>query len=164
MLGSKVLISTATIIPVEAQALFEAYKHGRDHYLKAKQDQSETSKICCAWFDECNTPNQQLIDSVEQASDDGLNPADYHADILSGLMLRPMSDFSEDLRADLDLLFSDAFLMLSSHMLVGKVNPQTVHAEWTANRRQRQMESVLRDALERSDITGTLYSLSLIHI
>ncbi len=65
MLGSKVLISTATIIPVEAQALFEAYKHGRDHYLKAKQDQSETSKICCAWFDECNTPNQQLIDSVE---------------------------------------------------------------------------------------------------
>jgi murein L,D-transpeptidase YcbB/YkuD len=67
-----------------------------------------------------------------------------------------MSDFSEDLRADLDLLFSDAFLMLSSHMLVGKVNPQTVHAEWTANRRQQQMESVLRDALERSDITGTL--------
>lgn len=58
---------------------------------------------------------RQLIDSVEQASDDGLNPADYHADILSGLTLRPMSDFSEDLRADLDLLFSDAFLILSSH-------------------------------------------------
>ena len=55
---------------------------------------------------------RQLIDSVEQASHDGLNPADYHADILSGLALRPMSDFSEDLRADLDLLFSDAFLML----------------------------------------------------
>ncbi|HCA11857.1 MAG TPA: peptidoglycan-binding protein, partial [Marinobacter adhaerens] len=54
---------------------------------------------------------------------------------------------------------SDAFLMLSSHMLVGKVNPQTVHAEWTANRRQRQMESVLKDALQRSDITGTLDSL-----
>ncbi|SNC66199.1 Murein L,D-transpeptidase YcbB/YkuD [Marinobacter sp. es.048] len=102
---------------------------------------------------------RQLIDSVEQASREGLNPADYHADILSGLALRPMSDFSEDLRADLDLLFSDAFLMLSSHMLVGKVNPQTVHAEWTANRRQRQMESVLRDALERSDVTGMLDSL-----
>ena len=102
---------------------------------------------------------RQLIDSVEQASHDGLNPADYHADILSGLALRPMNDFSEDLRADLDLLFSDAFLMLSSHMLVGKVNPQTVHAEWTANRRQRQMESVLKDALQRSDITGTLDSL-----
>ena len=69
---------------------------------------------------------RQLIDSVEQASHDGLNPADYHADILSGLALRPMSDFSEDLRADLDLLFSDAFLMLSSHMLVGKVNRDIV--------------------------------------
>lgn len=102
---------------------------------------------------------RQLIDAVEEAGRDGLNPADYHADILSGLALRPMSDFSEDLRADLDLLFSDAFLMLSSHMLEGKVNPQTVHAEWTANRRQRKMESVLSDALERGDITGTLDSL-----
>jgi murein L,D-transpeptidase YcbB/YkuD len=101
----------------------------------------------------------QLIDAVEQAARDGLNPADYHADILSDLALRPMSDFSEDLRADLDLLFSDAFLMLSSHMLEGKVNPQTVHAEWTANRRQRKMESVLSEALERADITGTLDSL-----
>lgn len=102
---------------------------------------------------------RQLIDAVEQAAGDGLNPADYHADILSGLALRPMSDFSEDLRADLDLLFSDAFLMLGSHMLEGKVNPQTVHAEWTANRRQRKMESVLTEALERGDIAVTLDSL-----
>lgn len=102
---------------------------------------------------------RQLIDAVEQAAGDGLIPADYHADILSGLSLRPMSDFSEDLRADLDLLFSDAFLMLSSHMLEGKVNPKTVHAEWTANRRQRKMESVLSEALERANITGTLDSL-----
>ena len=62
-----------------------------------------------------------------------------------------MSDFSEDLRADLDLLFSDAFLMLGSHMVEGKVNPQTGHAEWTANRRHRKMESVLTEALERGD-------------
>jgi len=102
---------------------------------------------------------RQLIDAVEQAAGDGLNPADYHADILSGLALRPMSDFSEDLRADLDLLFSDAFLMLGSHMVEGKVNPQTVHAEWTANRRQRKMESVLTEALERGDIAVTLDSL-----
>jgi L,D-transpeptidase YcbB len=102
---------------------------------------------------------RQLIDAVEQAAGEGLNPADYHADILSGLALRPMSDFSEDLRADLDLLFSDAFLMLGSHMLEGKVNPQTVHAEWTANRRQRKMESVLTEALEHGDIAVTLDSL-----
>ena len=102
---------------------------------------------------------RQLIEAVEQAGRDGLNPADYHADILSGLTLRPMSDFSEDLRADLDLLFSDAFLMLGSHLLEGKVNPQTVHAEWTANRRHRKMESVLAGALERGDIIGTLDSL-----
>jgi murein L,D-transpeptidase YcbB/YkuD len=101
----------------------------------------------------------QLIDAIERASDDGLNSADYHADILSGMTLRPMSDFSADLQADLDLLFSDAFLVLSSHMLEGKVNPQTVHAEWTANRRQRAMESVLSNALAREDIAGALNAL-----
>ncbi|WP_417566442.1 L,D-transpeptidase family protein [Marinobacter sp.] len=102
---------------------------------------------------------RQLINAVERASDDGLNPADYHAEILSELSLRPMSDFSNELKADLDLLFSDAFLMLSSHMLEGKVNPQTVHAEWTANRRHRAMESVLAESLASGDIVGTLNAL-----
>ncbi|PHQ26994.1 peptidoglycan-binding protein [Marinobacter guineae] len=101
----------------------------------------------------------QLIKAVERASDDGLNPVDYHADILSDLAFRPMEDFSADLQADLDLLFSDAFLILSSHMLEGKVNPQTVHAEWTANRRERAMESVLSEALAREDIVGALAAL-----
>lgn len=102
---------------------------------------------------------RQLIDAVERASDDGLNPEDYHAGILSELSLRPMADFSAELRADLDLLFSDAFLMLGSHMLEGKVNPQTVHAEWTANRRQRAMDSILAEALDRGDISATLNAL-----
>lgn len=102
---------------------------------------------------------RQLISAVEHASDDGLNPADYHAGILSELSLRAMSDFTPELRADLDLLLSDAFLMLSSHMLEGKVNPQTIHAEWTANRRHKAMESVLADALAREDIAGALDDL-----
>ena len=102
---------------------------------------------------------RELIDAVERASDDGLSPVDYHADILSGLAFRPMSDFSADLQADLDLLFSDAFLILSSHMLEGKVNPHTIHAEWTANRRQRAMEPLLESALISGNITGTLDSL-----
>lgn len=106
---------------------------------------------------------RQLVSAVERASDDGLNPRDYHAEILSELSLRPMTEFSAELRADLDLLFSDAFLMLSSHMLEGKVNPQTVHAEWTANRRKTAMESVLAEALTRGDIAATLDALRPAH-
>ena len=102
---------------------------------------------------------EQLAEVIESASDDGLNPEDYHASILSELATRPMSEFSAEHQADIDLLFSDAFLVFGSHLLEGKVNPQTIHAEWTANRRQRQMESVLADALASGDVAATLESL-----
>lgn len=64
MLGSKVLISTATIMPCEAEALFEAYQQGRLEYNKANGDKNIQSKVCCAWFDECNQPRSQLIETV----------------------------------------------------------------------------------------------------
>lgn len=64
MLGSKVLISTATIMPCEAEALFEAYQQGRLEYTKANGAKNTQNKVCCAWFDECNKPKSELIDTV----------------------------------------------------------------------------------------------------
>ncbi|WP_298772574.1 type I-F CRISPR-associated helicase Cas3f [uncultured Shewanella sp.] len=64
MLGSKVLISTATIMPCEAEALFEAYQQGRLEYTKANGDKNTQGKVCCAWFDECNKPRGKLIETV----------------------------------------------------------------------------------------------------
>lgn len=61
MLGSKVLISTATIMPCEAEALFEAYLTGRAEHTKANSENGIQSKVCCAWFDECNKPISALV-------------------------------------------------------------------------------------------------------
>lgn len=61
MLGSKVLISTATIMPCEAEALFDAYQSGRAEYVKANSASPDQNKVCCAWFDECNKPVSKLI-------------------------------------------------------------------------------------------------------
>ncbi|MEP4467573.1 MAG: peptidoglycan-binding protein, partial [Marinobacter alexandrii] len=71
----------------------------------------------------------QLLEAIESASGDGLDPRDYHADVLAELSSRPLQDLPADLQTDLDLLFSDAFLMLGSHLLEGKVSPNTIHAE-----------------------------------
>ncbi len=106
---------------------------------------------------------QQLAGAIGRASDDGLLPGDYHADLLASLASAPIADISPARRADIDLLFSDAFLVFGSHLLEGKVNPQTIHAEWTANRRQRKMESVLTDALDSGDIGETLDALRPAH-
>jgi len=67
MLGSKVLLSTATMPPALAYALFQAYQAGRKEYIKANRDEGQTDKVCCAWFDEFGTsrPKDALIGNTQ---------------------------------------------------------------------------------------------------
>ncbi len=52
MLGSRVLLSSATIPPPLAAGLFNAYSAGRALYRKNRGAQGTVDSICCAWFDE----------------------------------------------------------------------------------------------------------------
>ncbi len=52
VLGSRVLLSTATMPPALAYALFEAYQEGRRDFSAVNGALGKTDAICCAWFDE----------------------------------------------------------------------------------------------------------------
>jgi len=65
MLGGRVLLSTATISPALANALFLAYQAGRKHYSQVNGEHGETTEVCCAWFDEFKKPHTELIASNE---------------------------------------------------------------------------------------------------
>lgn len=65
MLGSRVLLSTATIPPVLAKSLFKAYQEGRKHYTQANGELGETTQICCAWFDEFKKPQSEIVGTSE---------------------------------------------------------------------------------------------------
>ena len=52
MLGSRVLLSTATMPPALAYALFEAYQAGRKDFTAVNGDKGQQDAVCCAWFDE----------------------------------------------------------------------------------------------------------------
>lgn len=52
MLGSRVLLSTATMPPALAYALFEAYQVGRKDFTAVNGEKGELDQVCCAWFDE----------------------------------------------------------------------------------------------------------------
>ena len=54
MLGSRILLSTATMPPALAYALYQSYKVGWSQYAKANLDGWDQS-ICCGWFDEFTT-------------------------------------------------------------------------------------------------------------
>jgi len=65
MLGSRVLLSTATMPPVLASSLFVAYQAGRNHYTEVNGEQGINSTVCCAWFDEFKKPETVLISDQE---------------------------------------------------------------------------------------------------
>ena len=52
MLGSRVLLSSATLAPALVQGLFQAYCAGREDYQRSRGESGLRVNICCAWFDE----------------------------------------------------------------------------------------------------------------
>ena len=54
MLGSRVLVSSATLPPALIEALFAAYLSGREAFQKVCGAPGRATKVCCAWFDENN--------------------------------------------------------------------------------------------------------------
>ncbi|WP_227002097.1 type I-F CRISPR-associated helicase Cas3f [Aeromonas schubertii] len=62
MLGSRVLLSSATLQPALLNALFAAYQAGRAHYHKACGQPGSMLPICCAWFDEFGVAEQALAE------------------------------------------------------------------------------------------------------
>jgi CRISPR-associated endonuclease/helicase Cas3 len=58
LLGSRVLLSTATLPPALAQGLFDAYRNGRAHYQLNRGEPGRPVEVCCAWFDEHDRQHQ----------------------------------------------------------------------------------------------------------
>ena len=52
LLGSRVLLSSATLPPALVQGLFLAYLAGREEYQRNRGRPGERLAVCCAWFDE----------------------------------------------------------------------------------------------------------------
>lgn len=106
---------------------------------------------------------QQLISAISDAGNDGLNAFDYHWDLLSELKHRNMDDMPPELLADLDLLFSDAFLVFASHLKGGKINPHTLDPEWHLSQHKRELTELLESALASGRIRQALDSLRPAH-
>lgn len=52
MLGSRVLLSSATLPPALVEGLFQAYREGRRIYRANRGEPGTSDQIVCAWFDE----------------------------------------------------------------------------------------------------------------
>jgi len=121
-----------------------------------------------AWSNE-HGPNRladDLVDAIGRADLDGLDPEDYHLTRIRQLLDAVRDDAANgrpsDLErvADLDVLLSDAFLLFGSHLLSGRVDPETLHPLWDANRRGADLATALDEALASRKIARALRRLA----
>ena len=102
-----------------------------------------------------------LLDAIRGSRAHGLDPADYHLEALEALGARVFEARAGTPElVDLELVASDAFLVLASHLLHGRVNPETIDPEWLANRREATLHQVLEQAVGTDRIRESLEDLA----
>lgn len=75
LLGSRVLLSSATLPPALVQGLFDAYLDGRRWFQRNRGERpGDAPNVCCAWFDE--------FDQAQRDCPDGKRFADQHVDFV----------------------------------------------------------------------------------
>jgi murein L,D-transpeptidase YcbB/YkuD len=122
-----------------------------------------------AWItpeEEAFVPAEELVRSIEDARFDGLSPQHYHKDSIHTLLQTAKQQttagrsLDPDVHADLELLLTDAFLMLGSHLRAGRVNPETLDSEWLIHIDQGgDLAQVLERAIESRRIGEALDGL-----
>jgi murein L,D-transpeptidase YcbB/YkuD len=106
------------------------------------------------WFDfnGLRPTVRPLITSIQNADREGLTPSDYHLATLEQLLAEltaqtfPPDESQANAWADFDLILTDAFLLLGSHLSGGRINPETLHADWLINERSIDMLAFLETA------------------
>ncbi|AGA34093.1 CRISPR-associated helicase Cas3 family [Thioalkalivibrio nitratireducens DSM 14787] len=71
MLGSRVLLSSATLAPALVEGLFLAYREGRAVFQRNRGEPGQPVNIVCAWFDEYGKLAQDCADGPELAAAHG---------------------------------------------------------------------------------------------
>lgn len=108
---------------------------------------------------------EALIKAINEADRDGLRPSDYHLAKIEATLRevrqnqRKKKQLEPRRLVDLDLLCTDTFLLYGSHLLAGRIHPETIDPEWHANRRQVDLAGLLQTALDSNQIEKVLRGL-----
>ncbi|HPD60989.1 MAG TPA: L,D-transpeptidase family protein [Thermodesulfobacteriota bacterium] len=111
-----------------------------------------------------------LVEVLSRAEMEGLRPQDYHLSSIEKLLALLRTDIQKglvvapDQLANLDLLLTDAFLIYGSHLLFGRVNPESIQPMWVAHQPNVDLAAVLETAIESDNIAGTLAKLEPVQI
>lgn len=114
-----------------------------------------------------------VVAALERADREGLDPDDYHLPRIRAVLAElrrsgaPAAGRVVGTPAarlvDLELLLTDAFLLYGAHLVAGRVDPVTMHAEWSTARREADLVAVLNRALDTGAVASELETLLPVH-
>jgi murein L,D-transpeptidase YcbB/YkuD len=111
------------------------------------------------------TPAAELIEAIGGIDREGLTPRHYHLGAMQELLARLRPGDGENQEpdagtiADLDLLLTDAFFLLSCHLASGCRNPEVLAPQWPAGPEKTAAITMLATALAQERIKETLLDL-----
>jgi L,D-transpeptidase YcbB len=105
-----------------------------------------------------------LLDYIRQATRHGLTPSDYHLFLLEKYIDKTVlfKEMDTEEKMKLDVLLTDAFLLLGLHLYYGKVDSEKEGENWTIERKEPelQLNRKLEEALIAGDIANGLNMLA----
>lgn len=112
---------------------------------------------------------EDQLKMIREVDREGLRPGDYHLIKLETILAQIRAEQEKQIPpnpqrlVDLDLLLTDSFLILASHLLCGRTDPKTVEPEWHVNPRTGDPSLILEQALGSGQIEAALQSLTPNH-
>jgi len=121
-----------------------------------------------AWTLEGNpTPfAKELVSSLASSGYEGLSPEIYHYSEIQKILAQLGDSDSRSgtatpsTLAELDILLTDAFLLYATHLLSGRVDPETIHTAWVAFHPEVDLAGELSEALATGRIAERLAALT----
>lgn len=106
----------------------------------------------------------ELIGYLRKVGEHGLQPTDFHLALIEKYVSRIQSMIplpSEDIMK-LEILLTDAFMLLGSQLHYGKVDPEKEGADWQIERKEAELrlDEKLENALANNDLANTLNQLA----
>lgn len=167
----------ATAAPVPADAL--ALQQQVDVLIQPGSAQVRGARIVwAAWIHEFYAKrsfrpawtnvhtSQELQRAIEDSRLDGLEPGDYHLPLLQKLSAEVAAPTASDsVRAQFDVLQTDALLRLGYHLSFGKVDPESFDAQWNYGRTLGSLDVVeeIEAALAADNIYARIEALKPTH-
>ena len=76
----------------------------------------------------------QLVAAIEASHLDGLDPDDYHLADIRRMQAKLAAGSDQATQASLDLVLTDSLIRLGYHLVIGKVDPESLDGNWNMER------------------------------